>query len=107
MEDNQFKVGDYVVTVTISQQAVVYEEGLKKDLKSKQGLGGNLKIPIGRQGLDGKKNTGSQTYLATIHTYSAEKQGMKLELSVEFPGPDFPEPHDLAKKIISSFEKEA
>ena len=107
MEDNQFKAGDYVVTVTISQQAVTYEGNLKKDLKSKQGLGSDFRMPMGRQGLGADKDTGSQTYLATIHTYSAEKQGMKLEVSVEFPGPDFPEPHDLAKKIISSFKKEA
>lgn len=107
MEDNQFKVQDFVVTVDISQQLITCKDELKKDLKSKEGLGGDLKLPMGRQGLGTKKDTGGQTYLATVHAYSAEKQGLKINVSVEFPGPDFPEPRDLARKIISSFKKEA
>ena len=70
-------------------------------------MGENFKLPMGRQGMGANKDTAGQTYLATIHTYSAEKEGLKIELSVEFPGPDFPEPRGLAKKIISSFKKEA
>jgi hypothetical protein len=62
---------------------------------------------VKRQQLDTKKDTGGQTYLATVHTYSAEKQGLKLVVSVGFPGSDFPEPRNLARKIISSFKKEA
>jgi hypothetical protein len=107
MEDNQFKVDDFVVTVNISQEVIKYQEELKKDFKSRQGLGGERTLPMNRKTLDTSGDPGGQTYLATIHTYSAEKQGMKLNISVEFPGPDFPEPRNLARKIISSFKKEA
>ncbi|MBN2440623.1 MAG: hypothetical protein JXJ04_04740 [Spirochaetales bacterium] len=107
MDDNQFKIDDFVVSVSISQEVVTFEENLKRDLKTKSPLGTDLKIPMGKQGLEAQKKTSDQTYLATITTYSAEKQGLKLEVSIEFPGSDFPEPRDLAKKIIHSFKKEA
>jgi protease PrsW len=108
MDDNQFKVDDFVVSVNISQEVVTFEENLKKDFKSKQSLGGDLKLPGNRnKSLTSQKKASGQTYLATIYTYSAEKQGLKLEVSIEFPGSDFPEPRDLAKKIIHSFKKEA
>jgi hypothetical protein len=107
MEDNQFKIDDFVVTLNISQEVITYEDNLKKDFKNKQSLGGDLKLPGSRKGLNARKKASDQTYLATIYTYSAEKQGLKLDVSIEFPGSDFPEPRDLAKKIIHTFKKEA